>query len=214
MFKALMAVQWKWTRGAVLLGTVLGFAIPMLSLTTSVRLGRPAELVRQMQGYGVAYASLAAGIGLALALMAWASDHRGRHVYALSLPVARSKYAGIKFISGLIFLIPPTLGVLAGTAIASMVMPIPPGLHAYPLSLTLRFFFASCVAFAIFFAVASSTPKAAGAVLALIGLVIGAQFLLSAAHIDYNFLEPIASFIFSAPGVLSVFTGRWMLVDV
>lgn len=213
MFKALMTVQWKWSRGAVLLGTILGFGIPVLSLNTAGDM--PAvELVRHMQSYGVVYASLAAGVGLAVALLAWASDHKGRHVYALSLPVSRAKYAAIKFAAGLMFLVIPTIGVLVGCLIASLVMPIPAGLHAYPIALTLRFFFASCVAFAIFFAVASSTPKAAGAVLSVIALVVAAQFLMSAARIDYDILQPVGNFIFSAPGVLSVFTGRWMLVDV
>jgi hypothetical protein len=214
MFKALFDVQWKWSRFAMLLGMILGFAVPIASMASVANDRSPESFVRHMQSYAITYALLAAGVGLAFALLAWGPDHRGRHVYALSLPISRARYAMIKFASGLAFLVGPTTGVLIGCLLASAIMPIPPGLHAYPLALTLRFFFASCVAFAIFFAVASMTPKAAGVVLGVLGAVVGTQFLLSAANVNYDLLSRIGDFIFNAPGVLSVFTGRWMLVDV
>lgn len=213
MFKALMTVQWKWSRGVALLATILGFAVPIASMQL-IESTDPGGFVRDMQQFGVVYAVLAAGVGLAFAMFAWGSDHKGRHVYALSLPVSRARYAAMKFASGLIFLVVPAAGVLVGCLIASVVAPIPPGLHAYPFSLTLRFFFASCVAFSMFFAVASSTPKAAGAILAAIATVFVAQFLISTANSDFDLLSHVADLIFTAPGVLSVFTGRWMLIDV
>ena len=36
MFKALMAVQWKWSKGAALLATIFGFAIPLASVQTDL----------------------------------------------------------------------------------------------------------------------------------------------------------------------------------
>ena len=90
---------------------------------------------------------------------------------------------------------------------------IPAGLHAYPVSLTLRFMIASAVAFALFFAVAASTPKAAGAILGAITSLFVVAFLLSATSIEFNLLGHVADFVFSGLGPLSVFTGRWMLVD-
>jgi hypothetical protein len=218
MFKALLTVQWKWSRWLVLLGTIIGFAIPLMSVQAATGPGfdqeGPSFFVRQMQGFSIMYAALAGGAGLAFAMLAWASDHKGRHVYALSLPISRARYASIKFASGLLFLLGPTVGVLLGTVVATAIAPIPAGLHAYPLALTLRFFFASCVAFGLFFAAASSTPRTAGMVIGAILLIFVAQFLLSAANSRINILEPLHGFLFASPGVLSVFTGRWMLVDV
>src|ERR1041384_601476 len=103
MFKTLMKVQWKWTKALALLAAIIGFAIPMLSVQSgppapweygSLRLDGRA-LVTSMETYGPAYALLAAGCGLAFALIAWSADHRGRHVYALSLPVTRTRYAAM-----------------------------------------------------------------------------------------------------------------------
>lgn len=214
MFKALLAVQWKWTRGAALLATILAFAIPLASVQFSDAYRQEAgPMVVRMQSFGVAYAILAAGVGLAFALFAWGSDHRGRHVYALSLPVDRSRYAAMRFGAGILFLALPALGVLAGSLVAMSIATIPAGLHAYPVSLTLRFLLASAVAFSIFFAIAASTPKAAGMTLGLLASLFVAAFLLSAASIEFNLLGHVADFVFSGLGPLSVFTGRWMLID-
>jgi len=90
MFGAITAIQWKWSRGPALLATLIGFLIPVLSLQSARRALLTAdEFVYIMQQFSIGYSMLAAGAGLVVALAAWAHDHRGRHVYALSLPVAR-----------------------------------------------------------------------------------------------------------------------------
>lgn len=214
MFKALLEVQWKWTKGAALLATVIAFAVPLASIqTTEVYGGGAGSLVARMQAFGVAYSLLAAGTGLAFALLAWSPDHKGRHVYALSLPVDRSTYAAMRFGAGVLFLAVPAAGVLAGSLVAIGIATIPSGLHAYPVSLTLRFLLASAVAFSIFFAIASSTPKAAGIVLGFLALLLVSAFILSSMGGGYDLLGHAADAIFSTRGALSVFTGRWMLID-
>ena len=214
MFTALMTVQWKLSRGAALLGTMLGFAIPLASVQSidAESMG-PGSVVSLMQDFGVAYALLAGGSGLALALIAWSADHKGRHVYALALPVDRARYAAMRFGAGAIFLLLPALGVLLGSAIAVMVANIPAGLHSYPVSLTVRFVLASGVAFAVFFAIASSTPKAAGLILGAFAALLIVAFVLSVANINFNVLSYVRDFLFSEAGPLAVFTGRWMLID-
>lgn len=217
MFKALMAVQWKWTKWAAFLATLAGFAIPIASVQSVARrdYGQQAGfIIGSMQQYAVVYAVLAGAIGLVFASLAWSNDHKGRHIYALSLPVSRAKYAAMRFAAGVIFLLLPTLGVLAGCLIASVIVPLPIGLHTYPIALTLRFLLASGLAFSIFFAIAASTPKTAGLILGGIATVFLVAFILSAAEIKYDLLGHVSSFLFTEPGLLSVFTGRWMLVDV
>jgi hypothetical protein len=215
MFKALLTVQWKSTRGAALLGLILGFGIPLASVQwTDDRYGNEvAYVVGRMQSFGVAYALLAAGIGLAAALFAWSADHRGRHVYALSLPVRRSRYAAMRFAAGALFLLVPAAGVLIGSLAAIAIAHIPEGLHSYPLSLTIRFLLASGVAYSIFFAIAASTPKAAGMVLGGLAALVIASIFLSATSMNVNVMGHVGDFVFSQPGPLSVFTGRWMLID-
>jgi hypothetical protein len=91
---------------------------------------------------------------------------------------------------------------------------IPEGLHAFPLSLTLRFIFAAFVSYALFFAIGSGTTKTAAVVLGAIATILFAQFVLSALNIDYDLLGHVGDFVFVRPGILSVFSGRWMLIDV
>lgn len=214
MFKALMAVQWKWSKGPALLATILGFAIPL----GSVQISRPeymgvGSVVARMQEFGIAYALLAGGVGLAFALLAWSADHKGRHVYALALPVDRSRYAAMRFGAGALFLLLPSLGVLVGCLLAVALMDVPAGLHAYPLSLALRYLLASGVSFSIFFAIAASTPKAAGMILGGFASILVLAFLLSLTSIKFDVLGHTSDFLFTEPGPLSVFTGRWMLID-
>jgi hypothetical protein len=45
-------------------------------------------------------------------------------------------------------------------------------------------------------------------------ILLFAQFLLSSLNIDYDLLSRVGSFVFARPGILSVFSGRWMLIDV
>jgi hypothetical protein len=214
MFAAVTKTQWKWTRAAVLLATLIGFAIPLGSLEAARNAYSPSDFIMRMQMWGAGYAMLAAGTGLLVALAAWSHDHRGRHVYALSLPVSRARYALLRFAAGAIFLVPPIVAVLISSSIVSMSSAIPNGLHAYPFALTLRFAFAAGVAYAVFFAISSSTPKAAGVVLGSIVALFLAQFLVGLVSSRADLIGTVSNWVFVEPGVLSVFAGRWMLIDV
>ena len=224
MFKALMTVQWKWSRVIVLLAAIFGFAIPVLSVQSSSPSyfdygfnGNPRVdgrmLVTSMESYGTAYAALAAGLGLALAILAWSADHRGRHVYALSLPTTRTRYAAMRFGAGVVFLLVPAVSVLLGSLVALWLTQLPAGLHAYPLSLTLRFFLASLVAFSLFFAISSATAKSAGIVLGAIAVFVVLAAVMASAT-NFDLAGRVATFLFFEPGILAVFTGRWSLIDV
>ena len=220
MFNALMKVQWKWTRAAVLIATILGFAIPV----SAVRLfdvsrytgGRPTPgyIIRAMQEAGVLYAFLAAATGLAVAFIAWSADQKGRHIYALSLPVSRARYAMMRFGAGSVFLLLPTAGVLLGCLVATAIIDVPAGMHAYPLQVAIRFMLSTFTAFAIFFAIAASSQRAAATVLGVIAGFMLLAVMIGAMGVNYDILGNAAKVIFAQPGVLSIFTGRWMLIDV
>lgn len=217
MFAAILRTQWKWTRGAALLGFVLGFAIPLLSLFSlrSTGVGFSASnVVREMQQYGILYAVLAGASGLSCAMLSWGHDHRGRHVYALSLPITRSRYAGMRLGAGALFLLVPAAGVLLGSVIGVATADIPTGLHAYPLSLTLRFVLASFVAYAIISAISAASTRASAYILGGIAAVFVVIFLLSTIGVGYDLMEWTARALFAERGLLSVFTGGWMLIDV
>src|SRR5256885_6386835 len=142
MFRAILGTQWKWSRLIVVMGTVSGFAIPLLSVQGAAR-DRSAlqaqDLLRAVQSWGSVYPLLAAALGLLLAMAAWAADHRGRHIHALTLPVPRWRYVLLRFAAGAMLLAAPILAVLAGASLAVLFSTIPPGLPAVPGAFQLRF---------------------------------------------------------------------------
>jgi hypothetical protein len=213
MFRAILETQWKWTRGAALVSALLAFGIPLYSLRLLGTEDQPVVVVDNMQRMGVGYALIAAATGLAAAMLAWAQDHRGRHVYALSLPIARWRFTLFRFGAGMLFLLPASVALLLGATIVALSGLVPVGLHAYPLELTLRFALASGVAYAMIFAIAASTQRTAAIVLGVIGVIVLTEYVLSVAGTNVGISPAVESLLFDRGGVFSVFTGRWMLVD-
>ncbi len=216
MFRTIVWMQWKSTRALVLLTTIAAFALPLFSLKLGLNNYSPVGFVTTMQTVGSAYSILAALAGLLVALAAWRADHAGRHVYALSLPVTRPRYAMFRFGAGLLFMLPTVAAMLVGCLMVTFSGVIPEGLHAFPISLTLRFALATLVAYSIFFSISSSTNRTAGIIVAIIAGVIFAQYLLTVFGDNrqtVDLFDQLSKFIFIRPGILSVFSGRWMLID-
>lgn len=214
MFRAIAATQWKSTRTTALLAAVAAFSLPIAALQAARGVENAQMFINIVQGWSAGYALLAAGAGLLLALAAWGPDHQGRHVYALSLPISRSRYAMLRFGAGALFIGPIALALFFGALTVIATGAIPQGLHAYPFALTLRFLFAALVAYAIFFAIGAATTRTAAVILGAIGALLFAQFLLYTLDVDFNLLERVGELIFGNPGILSVFSGRWTLIDV
>src|SRR5688572_24585289 len=132
MFGVTLYSQWKWSRLIVLLGTVTGFALPIISLQGAASADRGAlpagDLLQAVQSWGTLYPVLAAALGLLVAIATWAPDHRGRHVHALSIPVPRWRYVLLRFGGGVVLLGVPMLAVLLGAVLATWSASIPAGL--------------------------------------------------------------------------------------
>src|SRR5690242_1446059 len=218
MFRVMLYGQWKWSRLIVVLGSLAGFALPIVSLQGAARADssplQAGELLRAVQSWGVLYPVLAAALGLLVATATWSPDHRGRHVYALALPVPRWRYALLRFGAGVVLLAAPVIAVLAGALLASWSATIPAGLQAYPVALAIRFALAVLVAFAVFFAVSAGTPRTAGIVVGLIGGLILAQVVAHVASLDLDLWGKLQLVVVNWPGPLAIFAGRWMLIDV
>jgi len=218
MFRVMLLNQWKWSRLIIALGSIGGFALPILSVQGATRPDRGAlsapDLLQTLQSWGTLYPVLAAALGLLVAVAAWAPDHRGRHVHALSLPVARWRYALLRFGAGLALLSAPIVAVLVGAVLATASATIPPGLQSYPLTLAFRFALAVVVAYAVFFSVSSGTSRTAGFILAGLGAVIVVQVIASVANVNLGLSERVLPVVLNWPGPFAIFTGRWMLIDV
>jgi hypothetical protein len=217
MFFVILESQWRWARLVVVLGTIAGFLLPVLSLqgaTTGEKALPPDELLRLLQSWGILYPLLAALLGLLVAMSAWAPDHRGRHVHALSLPIPRWRYVLLRFCAGVVVLLPPMLAVLLGAVLATTTAVIPAGLQGYAGALGLRFMLAVLVAFSVFFAISGGTARTAGLILSILALVLLTQLLVSAAGIQFDLLGGVLQTVLDWPGPLAIFSGRWMLIDV
>jgi hypothetical protein len=218
MFRVILYTQWKWSRLIVVLGSVAGFALPIISLQGAARPDSspltPGDLLRTVQSWGVLYPVLAATLGLLVALTTWTPDHRGRHVHALILPVPRWRYVLLRFGAGMVLLAAPIVAVMAGALLATWTATIPAGLQGYPGALAVRFALAVLVAFAVFFAVSAGTARTAGIVLALIGGVMLVQVVANVARVDLDLMGKLQLLVLYWPGPLAIFTGRWMLIDV
>lgn len=218
MFRQLLYTQWKWSKLVLLVIVFTGFALPLLSVqgVHANDLGRfdVQQMLTGLQSWGLLYPILAGGAALLLALTTWGPDHRGKHIYALSLPVPRWHYALLRFGAGCALLAIPVFAVWLGALVATSVTKLPTGLEAYPTSLALRFGLAALVAYAAFFAISAGTNRTAGLILGLIGAVLLVQLILIVADTSVNIVGPIVDRLFFWPGPLEIFTGRWMLIDV
>ena len=218
MYRVVLFSVWRWSRIVVVLGTVAGFAIPLLSTRVAAGIDAdslPAErLMRAMAGWSVLYPVLAAGLGLLVATASWAPDHRGRHVHALSLPLARWRYVLLRYGAGVTLLAAPILALLAGALLAAATATIPPGFSSYPVALATRFALAALVAHGVFFAVSAGTARTAGLILGTLAGIILVQIITGLAGLDANLFGLVARIALQWPGPFAVFTGRWLLIDV
>ena len=218
MFRAILYSQWKWSRLIVTLGTVAGFALPLMSLQGAARADsnplNAEELLHAVQGWGMIYPFLATALGLLVAIATWAPDHRGRHVHALTLPLPRWRYVLLRFASGATVLAGPIVAVAAGAVLAVAVATLPSGLQGYPLALALRFALAVLVGYALFFAISAGTARTAAIILGTIAAVVIVQVFASVAYLNRNVVDQLQMVLSNWPGPFAIFTGRWMLVDV
>jgi len=157
---------------------------------------------------------VALGLGVLLGMAAWAPDHSGRHVYALSLPVHRWQFVLLRFAAGLTLLAIPVAALGAGALVASAAIELPAGIHAYPLQLTLRFWLSATVMFAIFFAISIGTRRAVVLTLGTIGAAILTDIVLGTLGQEAVVVNTLFAALTHWPGPLAILMGRWALFDV
>jgi hypothetical protein len=218
MFRIILLTQWKWSRLALGIVTLVVFALPLLTVQYASQAGvtqwDSRELLNAVQSWSAWYPFLALTAGLLLAMTAWGNDHRGHHVYALSLPVPRWQYALLRYGAGAALLALPVVVLWIGALLATSTATIPPGLHAYPNALAFRFLIAAVLAYSIFFSISAGSARTAGYVLGVVAGLFLIQFLLTLADSRVNILQAIFDRLLIWPGPLEPFTGRWMLIDV
>lgn len=227
MARQMFFVHWKAARWGLLPFLVAAFALPLLSVQGLGGEGGTADVNRfafRLMEAGALWSALfpllAVSVGAVLALSAWVWDHHSGHVYALTLPLARWRYASLKFGTGALIMLLPVGTFALGAWLATASVALPPGLEAYPGALVLRFLAATLTAYALFFAMAAGTIRTVvlvlgGGLLALVfgnvvlGLV-GDLFGFDAVTVTTALLRGLVAW----PSPLRIFAGNWMLFDV
>ena len=218
MFKEILRTEWNWSRYAVVVTVVAAFALPLVAIQPtgmeSQSLYDTTAIMNVMRRYSPWFGGLAMLLGLVFATTTWGADHRGHHVYALTLPVPRWQYVVMRYSAGLLLLCAPLAAMWFGCLVASAAAQIPTGLQAYPYALSLRFAFATVLAFSVFFAISAGTTRTAAYVLTVL-LVVGlGQVGINVFGLDRNVIGWILDSLVVWPGPLEIFTGEWMLIDV
>lgn len=228
MFRAMLEVDWKASR-LVLAPLVVGaFVLPLLAVQMTVPPGGDATddpyaaalLLEQLELWLPLFPGLAALTGI-LALVVWQWDHQGGHVYALSLPLERWRYALLKMGTGAVLVLAVALAFWIGALLAAGSLDLPDGLHAYPTALAFRFLLTGMLFYALLFALAAGSVRTAVVVVGglILALVVGellVRFLdgLYPSLQGWSFVGAVFEGLSSWPGPFNILTGNWMLVDV
>ncbi len=230
MFQQILLLHWKTVRFGLVPFILAAFAAPLLAIQgmtpimgdsdgSSVRAG---WMLSQMLSWAPIFPLLATLVGIVVALSAWNSDHRGDHIYALTLPLPRWHYVGLKMGAGMVILLVPVFAFWLGSLLATASVQIPEGLRAYPGAVSFRFLLASLILYALLFALAAGTMRTALWVigtftaLAVLGGIVP-DFLagtLFPSLEGWSFLEWFVESALEWPGPFEVISGNWMLIDV
>ena len=218
MFREILRTQWKWSWHAVALSVIAAFALPLISVQpTGMRaesIFETTAIMNMMARYSQWFGGLALLLGLLFATITWASDHRGKHVYAMILPVARQRYVLMRYFAGVLLLMAPLLALWAGSMVAVAAAHIPTGLRPYPHVLAMRFALATLLAFSVFFAISSWTSRTAAYVLTILVLIGLGQLGINVVGLDQNVAGWMYDRLLVWPGPFEIFTGEWKLIDV
>lgn len=215
MQKAILRIQWKACWHLVIASSVAAFALPVVS----VRLGwysAAANLplfLTELQLWGFFYPLLAAVTALIIALGIWLSDRRGQHVYALLLPVPRSRYVLYRYAAGVVLLVPIAVALWAGALVATSGLDLPPGIRIFPHALALKFALTLLLLFGLAFALASASTRTIGIAIRLVGLFLAVHVAVILLAPHTNLLWMTLKALATWPGPLAALGGRWMLID-
>lgn len=227
MVQPMLFVHWKQARLLLVPFVVAAFGLPLMVVQGLGAGGAPEvsldayNLLAAYQVWLPFFPLLAASVGAVLALTAWNWDHQLGHVYALSLPVARWEYVMLKMGAGVTLACLPTAALWVGAHLASASVTLPEGLQAYPNQIAFRFFLATLMSYALFFAMGAGTIKTTVWIVSAVFLFLtggGVVDLLFATWMpgmeDVNVVNSTLRWLASARGPFAVFTGNWTMIDV
>ena len=218
MFGQILYTQVKWTRSTLAVLSIVAFALPAglwrLSHDSYFETATAMEVMRGFEVLGPALVLLAFFSGFMAVAQPWAVDAAARHVYPLSLPVAWSRYVGMRFGAGALLTLIPTAALWLGCLLVLSMIDLPATLNAYPGTLALRFLLGALLSYAGVFAVQYISGRKAAHVLLAMMLIVATIALASEFSGNTKTLVRLLDYLFHSPGPLAVFGESWMLIDV
>ena len=218
MFAQTLYVQWKWNRDFLAFYTVAAFGAPLIILwvaLTYLGLTSARELVMVGGVVGVTTAAIAILAGLTVAWQGYGVDDRVGHIYALSLPVTRSRALALRAGTATLILILPALGAWVGSTLAATQVPMPPMLQSYAGALAVRALLAAWFAHTCMFALRYAAGRRAKMVLATLVITFGVLgFATEAVPAARDTIMSVGNFLISTTGPFGVVFGRWTLIVV
>jgi len=216
MLKAVIRIQWKACWHIVTALTIAAFALPVVSVRVGWR-GAEANLphfLTELELWGLLYPALAAIAAVALGVAIWVSDRRGHHIYALLLPVPRTKYVLLRYAAGLSLLLPIVVALWFGALAATLTLDLPTGTRTFAHALALKFALALLLCFGLAFAAAAASARSVGITFRLLGILLAVHIAVVLLKPRTNLLWTLVTALATWPGPFSVLGGRWMLIDV
>jgi ABC-type transport system involved in multi-copper enzyme maturation permease subunit len=216
MLKAMIRLSWKGSWHLIVALSAAALALPIVSVRTGWR-GTGQHLPRfliELQLWGLFYPALAAVAGIVVAMVIWASDRRGHHIYALLLPVPRWRYVLLRYLAGLVLLLPVVLALWIGAVIATASLDMPPGLRQFPHALTAKFALALLLLFGLAFAAAAASRRTLGIGFRVLGLFVAVHIAVIMLSPKTNLIWTLVTALSTWPGPFAPLGGRWMLIDV
>jgi hypothetical protein len=228
MFGQIFFTQWKSLRIGMIPFVIAAFGLPILAVqglggdhTTNSSAMLDLQLLFQgWQAWLPIFPALALTVGAVTALNAWNWDHEGDHLYSLSMPIHRWKYALYKMGAGALLLLLPFTGMWLGALAASASLTLPAGLNTYPTLLAVRFLVAGILAYSAMFALASGTIRTTVIIFStffggLLVLTLASDLMATAIPgWDWSVGQFFQRVLVEWPGPFQVFSGNWALIDV
>lgn len=220
MFRQMLFVQWKWNRDVLAFLVLAAFATPLWAFWLSTRgIGADAVSAQELMtsgrivgGFCLVWAIIAGG---AIAVQGYGMDDRTGHVYALSLPVSRSRFLATRSAAGFALLGLPALAAYLGAWLTVSQVAVPDSIRAYPGALALRLLLGAWLAHSVIFAVRYTSGRRSKGVFLVLLLAFGCSGMLFGLVPEARrVLGAIATALSADPGPFGILFGRWSLFDV
>lgn len=220
MFTAMLRAQWIWSRAMMLFFLAAGFTIPLLSVPLVAR-GRhtwmtSANIVDLGGVIGVAIAITMTVAAIALEIQNWSVDERGGHVYTLSLPIDRRRYASYRLAGSFLLLALVCLAIAAGGLAAGALLDLPAALRTYPVALAVRALLAGWFVHTLAFAFRVGAWERSGKTLLVALLLLATALIVPSAWpgTATGWLSVVGRLLIAPGGPLGILAGHWSLIDV